>query len=103
MTNQPARFIGPIAIRRYPFACLADVQADARLGKERDLRLAPTPISGGMRKALSKEVRAQNSLRSRRSGRHRDGELRKMYGLLRPPAVTADTLCVSTKRMTAIG
>ena len=64
-TNQPVTLLGRTAIRRGPVAHLDDVSADARLGLERDLRQAPTPISGGMRKALAKERGQQDALRRR--------------------------------------
>lgn len=66
MTNHPVIKLGRIAIRKYPMAWLDDVQRAERLAMERDLRTAPTPISGGMRKALHKELGAQNVLRAKR-------------------------------------
>ncbi|MES2030813.1 MAG: hypothetical protein V4477_16660 [Pseudomonadota bacterium] len=84
MTNYPVIKLGRIPIRKYPFANLADVQRDAKLQTERDLRHAPTPISGGMRKALSKELGQQKSLHNRSSAlaEYQKAELEKCYGLL---------------------
>lgn len=62
-SNQPVAFLGRIAIRRGRVAHLNDISADARLGLERDLRQAPTPVSGGMRKALATERGAKDALR----------------------------------------
>jgi hypothetical protein len=81
-TNQPVRFIGRQPFTRIPIAHLADINADFRLNLERDLRDAPTPISGGMRKALAKELVIQNSLRFRPPRRYREQDLRRAYGLL---------------------
>ncbi len=73
---------GRIAIRRGPIAYLSHVQADARLSLERDLRDAPTPISGGMRKALHKEQRSQGILRRRNREPHGSVAFRRCYGLM---------------------
>lgn len=81
-TNQPVRFIGRQPFTRIPFAHLVDVEAGERLAIERDLRDAPTPISGGMRKALSKELGKQNSLRYRPPRRYRAPDLLRAYGLI---------------------
>jgi hypothetical protein len=81
-TNHPLRFIGPIRYRKIPFAHLVDVQAGEKLALERDLREAPTPISGGMRKALNKELGKQNVLRYRPARRYREPDTRRAYGLL---------------------
>ncbi len=81
-SNHPVRFIGPQAFQRMPIAPLADVEASCRLSLERDLRHAPTPISGGMRKALSRELRLQNALRFRKPRRYGEADLRRAYGLL---------------------
>jgi hypothetical protein len=80
--NHPVRFFGKQTFRRMPIARLADVQAACRLALERDLRQAPTPISGGMRKALHKELALQGALRVRTPRRHREADLRRAYGLL---------------------
>jgi len=82
MTNHPVRFIGRQPYAKVPFAHLTDVQAEERLALERDLREAPTPISGGMRKALHKELGKQNSLRYRPPRRYREPDLRRAYGLM---------------------
>lgn len=82
MTNHPVRKIGRIAIRKGPIAYLADVQAAERLAGERDLRDAPTPISGGMRKALAKEKAQQGSLRWRTRAPHGSVDGRRSYGLM---------------------
>lgn len=82
MTNHPVVKLGRIAFRKIPFAHLDDVRADAKLSLERDLRYAPTPISGGMRKALHKEAVMQNALRFRPPRRYREPDLRKAYGLM---------------------
>lgn len=83
MISHPVIKIGRIAIRKYPFARLEDIQRDAKLSLDRDLRYAPTPISGGMRSALHKELGSQSRLRHRssalRSRQQRD--LRECYGL----------------------
>jgi hypothetical protein len=81
-TNQPVRFIGPQPFRRIPFAHMVDVEAGEKLALERDLRDAPTPISGSMRKALNKARGAQNALRFRPQRRYREADLRRSYGLL---------------------
>jgi hypothetical protein len=81
MTNQPVRFIGRQPYTRIPFAHLVDVEAGERLALERDLRQAPTPISGGMRKAQNKELNFQNALRSR-PRQYRAPDLRRTYGLM---------------------
>jgi hypothetical protein len=81
-TNQPVRLIGRQPYRRIPFAHLVDVEAGERLALERDLRDAPTPISGGMRKALNKELGKQNSLRYRPPRRYGAPDLRRAYGLM---------------------
>ena len=78
----PVRKLGRLAFRRLPIAHLADVEADARLSLERDLRAAPTPIAGGMRKALNKERGAQEALRYRRQRRYRGPDARRAYGLM---------------------
>jgi hypothetical protein len=52
------------------------------LSLERDLRFAPTSISGGMRKALAKELRHQNALRFKVHRRYREPDLRRSWGLL---------------------
>lgn len=80
--THPLRRLGRIAIRRGPIAYLSDVQAEARLSRERDLRDAPTPISGGMRKALHKEQARQSALRWRSSGPHGSVDFRRCYGLM---------------------
>jgi hypothetical protein len=80
MTNHPVIKLGKIPIRRYPFASLHDVQQDAKLSMERDLRTAPTPISGGMRKALHKELGAQNALRYRHGTNRALVEAHKTFG-----------------------
>lgn len=82
MTNHPVRFVGSIAYRRAPFAHLVDVEAGEQLALERDLREAPTPISGGMRKARNKELGYQNSLRYRPQRPYREPDLRRAYGLM---------------------
>jgi hypothetical protein len=82
-TNRPVRVIGRQPYARIPFAHLADVETGERLALERDLRDAPTPISGGMRKALGKELGKQNYLRYRPPRRYREpDDLRRPYGLL---------------------
>jgi hypothetical protein len=81
-SNHPVRFLGPQSFRRMPIAHLSDVQAASRLALERDLREAPTPISGGMRKALNKELGAQSALRFRTRRRYCEAELGRAYGLL---------------------
>lgn len=81
-SNHPIRFIGPIPYRRIPFAHLVDVEAGEQLALERDLRDAPTPISGGMRKALNKELGKQNALRYRAPRRYREPDSRRAYGLM---------------------
>lgn len=81
-TNYPVRFIGPHLFRRIPFAHLVDIKAGEKLALERDLRDAPTPISGGMRKALNKARGAQNALRLRSPRRYREPDLRRGYGLM---------------------
>jgi hypothetical protein len=50
LTNHPVRKLGRQLFRRIPFAHFRDVEADALLSLERDLRFVPTPVSGGMRK-----------------------------------------------------
>lgn len=52
------------------------------LSLERDLRHVPTPISGGMRKTLEKELRRQNSLRFKVRRRYREPDLRRSFDLL---------------------
>jgi hypothetical protein len=79
-SNQPVRFLGRQPYARIPFAHLGDVEAGERLALERDLRNAPTPISGGMRKALNKELGYQESLRYRPPRRFREPDLRRAYG-----------------------
>jgi hypothetical protein len=82
-TNHPVRYIGPIRFPRMRIARLCDVQAACRLELERDLRDAPTPISGGMRKALNKELGQQNALRYRSPGRrYGEADLRRAHGLI---------------------
>ena len=81
-TNHPVRFLGRQPYRRIPFAHLADVEAAEQLALERDLREAPTPISGGMRKALSKELGKQNSLRYRPPRKYRAQDLQRAHGLM---------------------
>jgi hypothetical protein len=81
-TNHPVRLIGRQPYTRIPFAHLVDVEAGERLALERDLRGAPTPISGGMRKALNKELGKQNSLRYRPRRRYRAPDLERAYGLM---------------------
>jgi hypothetical protein len=81
-TNRPVRFIGRQPYARIPFAHLVDVEAGERLALERDLRDAPTPISGGMRKARAKELGFQNVLRYRPPRRYREQDLRRAYGLM---------------------
>lgn len=78
----PLRIIGRQPYARIPFAHLVDVEAGERLALERDLRTAPTPISGGMRKALNKELGKQNALRYRPRRRYRAPDLRRAYGLM---------------------
>jgi len=64
-TNQPLRFIGRQSFVRMPILSLEYLQAQIAFSMERDLSKAPTPISGGMRKALHKEQQAQSwALRS---------------------------------------
>lgn len=82
LTNHPVRKLGRQPFRKFPFAYLRDVQTDALLSVERDLRDAPTPISGGMRKALAKEMGHQNALRFKVQRRYREPDLRRAYGLL---------------------
>jgi hypothetical protein len=81
-TNHPVRKIGPQPFRKIPFAHLRDVQAAELLALERDLRDAPTPISGGMRKALAKETAHQNALRFKVRRGYREPDRRRSYGLL---------------------
>jgi hypothetical protein len=64
-----------------PFAHFYDIEADARLSIERDLRFAPVPISGGMRKALAKEQRFQNALRFKARRLYREPDIWRGYGL----------------------
>lgn len=78
----PVRKIGRQPYRRYPLARLSDIQADARLSLERDLREAPTPISGGMRKALNKERGAQDALRFRSGQPYRQADTRRSFDLI---------------------
>lgn len=82
LTNHPVRKLGRQPFRKIPFAHLRDIEADAVLSLERDLRFAPTPISGGMRKALAKELGRQNALRFKMRRRYREPDLRRTYGLL---------------------
>lgn len=82
VTNQPVRVIGRQPYSRIPFAHLVDIEAGCRLDLERDLRDGPTPISGGMRKALNKELGKQNSLRYRPPRYYREPDLRRAYGLM---------------------
>lgn len=82
MTNQPVTFIGSIALRRGPIAHLDDVAADARLSLERDLRTAPTPISGGMRKALAKERNLQDGLRRRPKRNWFEHDQQRAFGMI---------------------
>lgn len=82
MTDMPFRKLGRIAIRRGPIAHLEDVQAAEKLAAERDLREAPIPISGGMRKALHKELVKQNSLRWRSKKPHGTARVERSYGLM---------------------
>ncbi|WP_439925667.1 hypothetical protein [Nitrobacter sp. JJSN] len=82
INSHPVRKLGYQPFRRIPFAHLRDVEADALLSVERDLRDAPTPISGGMRKALAKELGHQNALRSTYRRRYREPDLWRAYGLL---------------------
>jgi hypothetical protein len=81
-TNQPVRFLRRQPYTRIPFAHLVDVQNGEQLALERDLRMVPTPISGGMRKALNKELGKQAALRFRMQRRYREPDLRRAYGLL---------------------
>ena len=55
-TNHPVRKIGHQPFRYIPFAHLSDVQQAC------ELENAPTPISGGMRKALAKDMGRQDLL-----------------------------------------
>lgn len=80
-TNHPVRFLGRQPFRRMPIAHLADVEAAEQLALERDLREAPTPLSGGMRKAQHKALEAQNSLRRRRVRPRVSAEILRTYGL----------------------
>jgi hypothetical protein len=80
--THPVRKLGRIAFRRLPFARLDDVAADAALAMQRDLRQAPTPISGGMRKALHKELAQQDALRRRSRRPYREADARRAYGQL---------------------
>lgn len=82
MTENPIRKLGRIAIRRGPIAHLEDVQAAERLAAERDLRNAPTPISGGMRKALHKERVQQDALRRRIKKPFGTARVFRSYGLI---------------------
>ena len=77
-SNQPVAFLGRIAVRRGPIAHLDDVSADARLG----LRQAPTPISGGMRKALAKERGQQDALRWRPRRNWFDHDQQRAFGMI---------------------
>ena len=64
-STQPVRFIGRQRFARMPILLLEYLQARITFSMERDLSKAPTPISGGMRKALHKEQQAQSfSLRA---------------------------------------
>jgi hypothetical protein len=81
-SSRPVRFIGRQPYTRIPFAHLVDVEAGERLALERDLRDAPTPISGGMRKAQNKELNFQNALRYRSPRRYRAPDLQRAYGLM---------------------
>lgn len=81
-SNRPVRFIGTQAFRLLPIAPLSAVEAACRLELERDLRDARTPISGGMRKALNKELGLQNALRFRAPRRYGEADRRRAYGLL---------------------
>ena len=81
-SNQPVALLGRIAIRRRPIAHLDDISADARLGLERDLRGAPTPISGGMRKALEKERGQQDALRWRLRRNWFAQDLQRAFGMI---------------------
>lgn len=81
-TNHPVRKLGRQPFRRIPFAHLADVESAELLAMERDLRDAPTPISGGMRKALAKETARQNALRFKVHRGYRQPDQRRAYGLL---------------------
>ncbi|WBU27558.1 hypothetical protein OOZ54_12720 [Rhodopseudomonas palustris] len=81
MTNHPVRKLGRIAIRRGPIAHLEDVQAAEKLAAERDLCEAPMPISGGMRKALHKELMQQSALRWRSKKPYGTARLVRSYGL----------------------
>lgn len=81
-TNHSVRFLGRQPFRRIPFAHLVDVEAGEQLAIERDLRDAPTPISGGMRKALNKERGFQDALRWRPRRRYRVSDLERAHGLL---------------------
>lgn len=69
-------------VKKIRIAMLEDVQAAARLALERDLRTAPTPVSGGMRKALAKEAADQDGLRYRSRRRPGEADLLKTYGLI---------------------
>lgn len=80
-TNQPVRFLGRQPFRKLPIAHLSDVAAAEQLALERDLHTAPTPISGGMRKALKKETALQDGLRRRTIRRYGEADLRRAYGL----------------------
>lgn len=80
-TNRTVRLIGRQPYKRIPFAHMVDVEAGEQLAQERDLRDAPTPISGGMRKALAKERGFQDALRYRPPRRYRIPDLQRAYGL----------------------
>lgn len=81
-TNHPVRKLGRQQFRKIPFAHLNDVRSGELLALERDLRDAPVPISGGMRKALAKELGRQNALRFKPRRLYREPDGRRAYGLL---------------------
>ena len=71
-TNHPVRKIGHQPFRYIPFAHLSDVQQAC------ELENAPTPISGGMRKALAKDMGRQDYC----IADTREPDRRRAYGLL---------------------
>jgi len=80
------RPIGPQPFRPTKIAPLDAVRRAEALREERDLRQVPTPVSGGMRKALHKEMAQQQSLRPaarRRPYGAADGQ--RAYGLMVTP------------------
>lgn len=80
ITNHPVRKLGRRPFRRIPFAHFRDVESDALLSLERDLRFVPTPLSqAGCARALAKELGRQNALRFEARRLYRGPDLRQAH------------------------